>query len=229
MRILVAEDDIKLGEFVRNALVEEGNAVDLALDGERAWLLAGTEGYDVLILDIMLPKRSGLDVLRNLRDEKITTPVLLLTARDGVNDKVAGLDLGADDYVTKPFNLSELLARVRALGRRKDVLEPTQLTCGDLELDVKTHTVTRDGREIALTNKEFALLRHLLAQKNTVVTRSEIVDKVWDVHLDMFSDVVKVVVSRLRKKLEASGGSQLVHTVRGIGYMIKDPADGDCA
>ncbi len=225
MRILVAEDDVKLAQFVRNALVEEGHPVDTDHDGDEASLLAGTNAYDLLILDIMLPKRTGLDVLRQLRNSGTTTPVLLLTARDSVADKVAGLDLGADDYVTKPFMLSELLARVRALGRRKNSLEQQTLTCEKLVLDPKTHNVAYDDKEISLTKKEFVLLQHLLTQKDAVVTHTEIMDKVWDVNLDIFSDVLKVVISRLRRKLEAAGAPQLVRTIRGVGYMMKEPDD----
>ena len=226
MRILVAEDDVKLAQFVRNALLEEGCSVDMAHDGDSAWLLAGTNTYDLLILDIMLPRRTGLNVLRQLRDSGTTTPVLLLTARDSVDDKVAGLDLGADDYVTKPFMLSELLASVRALGRRKDAIEAQALTCDELVLDLKSHNVVYRGNEILLTKKEFVLLTHLLKRKGTVVTHTDIMDKVWDVNLDIFSDVLKVVISRLRRKLEAAGAPQLIRTIRGIGYMMKEPDDG---
>ena len=202
MRILVAEDDRKLAGYLRQALVERGNAVDLAHDGDSAWLMADTEAYDVIILDIMMPKRSGLDVLRELRNNNVSTPVLLLTARDGVSDKVAGLDLGADDYLTKPFALAELLARIRALSRRKDSVEDSVLECSDLTLDVRTHQVHWDQKEIVLTAKEFALLHHLLSNQEVVVTRSDIIEKVWDVNLDAFSDVVKVMISRVRKKLD---------------------------
>lgn len=225
MRILVAEDDLKLAQFVRNALVEEGHPVDMSHDGDEASLLAGTNAYDLLILDIMLPKRTGLDLLRQLRSSGSATPVLLLTARDSVADKVAGLDLGADDYVTKPFMLSELLARVRALGRRKDSLEAQVLSCEKLVMEPKTHMATYDGAEVSLTKKEFVLLQHLLTRKGTVVTHTEIMDKVWDVNLDIFSDVLKVVISRLRRKLEAAGAPPLIHTIRGVGYMLKEPDD----
>ncbi|KKK89106.1 hypothetical protein LCGC14_2736440, partial [marine sediment metagenome] len=181
---------------------------------------AETEGFDLLILDIMMPKRSGLDVLRELRSRGVATPVLLLTARGSVSDKVAGLDLGADDYLTKPFALAELLARIRALSRRRDAIEDPVLTCGDLELDLKSRQVSRAGKEIVLTAKEFALLRYLLSHQGTVVTRTEIMEKVWDVHLDAFSDVVKVMISRLRRKVDAEGAPSLIRTVRGVGYMI---------
>ena len=227
MRILIAEDDKTLAENLRQVLMEQGNAVDVAHDGQSAWLLGGTEAYDVIILDIMLPKRSGLDVLRNLREAKISIPVLLLTARDAVTDKVTGLDLGADDYMTKPFALTELLARVRSLGRRKGKMELPVLSCSDLTIDTATHQTFRGKREISLTAKEFALLVYLVTHKGAVVTHSDIVEKVWDVNFDMFSDVLKVMISRLRKKMEAEGEKPLIHTVRGVGYILKEPSDGD--
>lgn len=227
MRILVAEDDKQLAEHIRRSLVENGYAVDLAHDGESAWLLAGTEAYDVIILDIMLPKRSGLDVLRNLRESGMSIPVMLLTARDGLADKVTGLDLGADDYMTKPFVLAELLARIRSLSRRKGSVEPRVLSCGDLTINTATHQAFRGNRELSLTAKEFALLRYLITHKGMVVTHSDIVEKVWDMNFDMFSDVLKVMISRLRKKLEAEGEKPLIRTVRGVGYMMKEPSDGN--
>jgi DNA-binding response OmpR family regulator len=227
LRILVAEDDKKLAENLRQVLAEQGNAVDVAHDGQSAWLLGGTEAYDVIILDIMLPKRTGLDVLRNLRESNISIPVLLLTARDTVTDKVTGLDLGADDYMTKPFALTELLARVRSLSRRKGKMEPPVLFCSDLTINTSTHQAFRGKRELSLTAKEFSLLVYLLTHKGTVVTHSDIVEKVWDVNFDMFSDVLKVMISRLRKKMEAEGEKPLIHTVRGVGYILKDPSDGD--
>ena len=222
MRLLIAEDDRKVASYLRRALVERGHAVDLAHDGDSAWLLADTEAYDVIVLDIMMPKRSGLDVLRELRNRNISTPILLLTARDSLSDKVVGLDLGADDYLTKPFALAELLARIRALGRRKDSVEGSISECGDLKLDARTHQVHWGRTEIVLTAKEFALLHHLLLSQGLVVTRSDIIEKVWDVNLDAFSDVVKVMISRLRKKLEAAGAPQLIQTIRGVGYMMKE-------
>ncbi len=222
MRVLIAEDDRKLAEFLRQALVEQGHAVDLASDGDEAWSLADTEAYDAIILDIMLPKRSGLDVLKSLRSGGSAVPVLVLTARDAVADKVTGLDLGADDYLTKPFALAELMARVRSLGRRKDSLHPTALTCADLVIRPETHQAFRGPRELALTPKEFALLQYLVICKGTVVTRTDIIEKVWTMDFDMFSDVLKVVVSRLRKKLTIDGEEPLIHTVRGIGYIVRE-------
>ncbi len=222
MRILVAEDDRELAKYVQRALVDGGHAVDVAYDGESAWLMAEDASYDLLILDIMMPGLSGLDVLREFRKRGGSTPVLLLTARDGLSDRVTGLDLGADDFMSKPFALAELLARVRALGRRKDSLESPELACGDLTVDLPTHQVRRGGREVVLTAKEFSLLHYLLAHQGTVVTRADIMEKIWDMNLDMFSDVVKVMVSRLRRKLEIGGSPPLIHTIRGVGYIMKE-------
>lgn len=227
MRILIAEDDKKLAENLRQLLTEQGHAVDVAHDGQTAWLLGGTEAYDIIILDIMLPKRNGLDVLRNLRESNLDIPVLLLTARDAVADKVIGLDLGADDYMTKPFALAELLARVRSLCRRKGEIEASVFSCGDLTVNTTTHQTFRGKREISLTAKEFALLVYLIAHKGIVLTHSDIVEKVWDVNFDMFSDVLKVMINRLRKKMDAGGEKPLIHTVRGVGYMLKEPSNGD--
>jgi DNA-binding response OmpR family regulator len=226
MRLLIGEDDKQLAGHLRQSLLEKGYTVDMAHDGENAWLLAGTEAYDVIILDIMLPRRSGLDVLRELRASDVSIPVLLLTARHGLSDKVTGLDLGADDYMTKPFAMAELLARIRSLSRRKGSVEPPVLSCGELRVDMGSHQAFYGEREISLTAKEFALLQHLISHKGVVVTHSEIVEKVWDMNFDMFSDVLKVMISRLRKKVEAAGEQQLIQTVRGVGYMMKEPGNG---
>ncbi|NQV33251.1 MAG: response regulator transcription factor [Phycisphaeraceae bacterium] len=226
MRILVVEDDQAIAELVRKALQSQGDSVDVAGDGEQAWLLIGTENYDLLILDITLPRRSGLDLLKDLRGRGLAVPVIILSARDGINDKIAGLDLGADDYLTKPFATSELLARVRALGRRKSDLDTPVMSCSGLDMDLRDHRVTRNGRLLDLTAKEFALLRYLLERQGHVVTHTDILEKVWDVNFDMYSDVLKVVISRLRKKLEAQGEPSLIHTIRGVGYLLKE-ADND--
>ena len=225
MRILVVEDDHAIAEHVRRALQTQGNSVDTADDGEQAWLLIGTENYDLLILDITLPRRSGLDLLKDLRARGLAVPVLILSARDGVNDKITGLDLGADDYLSKPFAVSELLARVRALSRRKGELDSPILHCGSLEMDLRDHRVSRNDQTLELTAKEFALLRFLLERQGHIVTHANILEKVWDVNFDMYSDVLKVVISRLRKKLEAAGEPSLIHTVRGGGYMLKESDD----
>ncbi len=225
MRILIVEDDQAIAEHIRKALQSQGDSVDVASDGQQAWLLIGTESYDLLILDITLPRRSGLDLLKDLRARGLTVPVMILSARDGLQDKVAGLDLGADDYLTKPFATSELLARIRALGRRKTNIDSPVLCCDGLEMDLSDHHVTRNGRDLDLTAKEFSLLRYLLERQGHVVTHTDILEKVWDVNFDMYSDVLKVVISRLRKKVEAEGEPPLIHTVRGVGYLLKEAGD----
>ncbi len=221
-RILLAEDDVDLAKRLRAALVEAAHAVDVAHDGEQAWLLAGVEPYDLIVLDIMLPKLSGLEVLSEIRRAKVNVPVLLLTARDSVEDKVKGLDLGADDYLTKPFALAELLARVRALSRRDGAVRDVMLTCEDLVVDTASREVRRGPRRLQLTSKEYSLLVYLMHRQGVVVSRTDIVEKVWDMNLDMFSDVVKVAISRLRKKLEDVGETQIIHTVRGVGYIMRE-------
>jgi len=226
LRVLIVEDDHKLAGFIRDALCEQNHAVDIAHDGEEGWILAGTEGYDIIVLDIMLPKRSGFDVLRDIRQKNSTVPVLLLTARDSVTDKVAGLDLGADDYLTKPFSLKELLARIRALSRRHEGIKTQKLSCGDLVIDENTHKVFRGESEINLTAKEYSVLCYLMLHQGKVVTHTELIEEVWGMTFDMFSDVVKVVISRLRKKLEDNGEGALINTVRGVGYIMADPEDG---
>lgn len=222
MKILLAEDDQKLCEYIQQTLLEEGYHVSLAHDGEYAWFLAGTEDYDLIILDIMMPQMNGFDVLKQLREMQISIPILLLTARDSVDDKVKGLDIGADDYITKPFHFAELLARVRALGRRKEAFISEQLMCDDLVLDIHSHTVYRDSRIITLSTKEYSLLKYLLMHKGRVVTRTVIMEKIWDVDFDTFSDILKVFISRLRKKIDREGEPSLIQTIRGVGYMMKD-------
>lgn len=225
MKILIAEDDTELAKFVRQSLQEEGHVVDWALDGNQAWLMADAGTYDVIVLDVMMPKLSGLEVLQHLRKSRHAEPILVLTARDSVADKVNGLDFGADDYMTKPFSLLELKARIRALGRRTKSMSPQPLCCNGVRIDPKTHQVFRADREIALTPKEYILLEHLIRNKNQVCTRTEILEKVWDVNFDTYSDVVKVIVSRIRKKLEREGEEAIIQTVRGVGYMMKDRND----
>lgn len=221
MRILVVEDDPSLAAFVQKGLREERYAVDVAPDGEEGILMAETTPYDLIILDIMLPKLDGITVCRRLRAKRQTVPVLLLTARDATDEKVAGLDAGADDYLTKPFAFMELLARVRALLRRGGAQQPTRLTHADLELDPVTHRVWRAGNEIQLTNKEYALLEYLLSNVDRVLTRTAIVEHVWDMDYDSFTNIVDVHIRSLRAKLDHGFTSQLIHTVRGVGYVLK--------
>jgi DNA-binding response OmpR family regulator len=221
MRILVVEDERKVAAFVRQGLVEEGHAVEVAADGEAA-LEAVAEGppFDLVVLDVMLPKRGGLDVLRSLRALRVQTPVLLLTARDGVADKVAGLDAGADDYLAKPFAFEEFLARVRALLRRgRGGAEPV-LRLADLSLDPATRAVLRGRRRITLTAREYALLEYLLRNAGRVLTRPMITQHVWGMDWDPQSNIVDVYVGYLRRKVDADGEPRLVQTVRGAGYML---------
>jgi DNA-binding response OmpR family regulator len=221
MRILVVEDERKVAAFVRQGLVEEGHAVEVAADGDAA-LEAVADGppFDLVVLDVMLPKRNGLDVLRSLRGLRVQTPVLLLTARDGVADKVAGLDAGADDYLAKPFAFEELLARVRALLRRgRGGAEPV-LRLADLSLDPATRAVLRGRRRITLTAREYALLEYFLRNTGRVLTRPMITQHVWGMDWDPQSNIVDVYVGYLRRKVDADGELRLVQTVRGAGYML---------
>ncbi len=221
MRILVIEDDNRIASFIRRGLREEQYTVDLAADGEAGLYLAQTNDYDLLILDLMLPKRPGLEVLRTLRAEHTTTPVLILTARGKPAERVAGLDSGADDYLAKPFDFDELLARVRALLRRRGDLVPTALRAGDLELDTLRHTASRGGRKLVLTNREYALLEFLLRHQDEVVTRSMLAEHVWEHDFDPFSNVINVHVARLRRKIDDGFTPKLLHTIRGRGYQLR--------
>jgi DNA-binding response OmpR family regulator len=221
MRILVVEDERKVAAFIRQGLVEEGHAVEVAADGTAA-LDAIAEGpaYDLVVLDVMLPKRDGFNVLKTLRDRHVQTPVLLLTARDGVADKVAGLDLGADDYLTKPFAFEEFVARVRALLRRSSGRAEPRLQLADLCLDPATRGVTRGRRRISLTAREYALLEYFLRNVGRVLTRPMITQHVWGMDFDPESNVVDVYVGYLRRKIDAEGEPRLLQTIRGAGYML---------
>jgi heavy metal response regulator len=221
VRILVVEDDRKVAEFIRKGFTEEGYAVDVAAEGETGLAMALDRLHDVVILDIMLPGRSGLQVVRDLRQAQVRTPVLLLTARDAVEDKVQGLDAGADDYLTKPFAFVELLARVRALLRRGADARLPVLQVADLVLDPATRTVRRGGERVALTNREFALLEYLMRNRGRVLTRTMIAEHVWDYSFDSSTNVIDVYVNYLRKKIDAGREPKLLHTVRGVGYVLK--------
>lgn len=222
MQILVVEDERKVANFIRRGLEEEGHAVEVAADGSTAvdLLLAGLS-YDLVVLDILLPKRDGLSVLKMARGHGLRSPVLLLTARDGTPEKVAGLDLGADDYLTKPFAFEEFLARVRALLRRGGPQSSPVLGVADLVLDPATRVVTRAGRRIDLTAREYALLEYFLRNVGRVLTRVMIAEHVWGLSFDCESNVIDVYVGYLRRKLEAGKDAPLLHTVRGAGYVLK--------
>lgn len=223
MRVLVVEDDPKLLDSIRQGLKEHGFAVDGAPDGLLGLELALGSDYDALILDVMLPGRSGLDILRELRTRHRATPVLILSARSAVEDRVRGLDLGADDYLPKPFSFQELLARLRAITRRPAVEPATTLTVGDLELDMVRREVRREGRPIELTSKEFGLLEYLMKRKGVVLTRAMILDHVWDLEYDGGSNLVEVYINYLRKKVDQGTDVKLIQTVRGSGYVLKEP------
>lgn len=222
MRILVVEDERKIAEFIRRGLKEEGYSVDVAYDGEQGYHLARINEYDLIILDLMLPKIDGLTLCRQLRQEQYTVPILILTVRDSVKDKVTGLDAGANDYLTKPFAFEELLARCRALLRTYGTSEPTKLKVADLEFDLLSHRVTRAGREINLTLKESSLLEYLMRNAGKVVTRTMIAEHVWDINFDSFTNVIDVYINRLRQKIDRGFDRPLIHTVRGRGYMLKE-------
>ncbi len=221
MRILLVEDDRKVASFIRKGLTEEGYAVDVAHDGEMGLAMGLDRLHDVIVLDVMLPGKPGFQVVRELRQAKVSTPVLLLTARETVEDKVQGLDAGADDYLTKPFAFAELLARVRALLRRGMAAQAPQLHVADLVLDPATRTVRRAGEAISLTNREFALLEYFLRNPGRVLTRTMIAEHVWDYSFDPGTNVIDVYVNYLRKKIDAGRTPRLLHTVRGVGYVLK--------
>ncbi len=221
MRILVVEDEKKVASFLKKGLEEEYYAVDCAYDGEEAFYMLEVNDYDLVVLDIMLPKMDGLEVLKRVRDNGLSLPVLMLTARDSVEDIVRGLDAGCDDYLTKPFAFAELLARVRTLLRRKEREPLGELRVVDLTLDPLTRRVSRGGEEIELTAKEYALLEYLMRHANRVVTRTMISEHVWDYNFDPMTNVIDVYVNHLRKKIDSGFPHKLIRTIRGVGYMLK--------
>lgn len=223
MRLLLVEDEKKLAALTKRGLEQEcGWTVDIACDGEEGLLYAHTYEYDAIILDLMLPRKDGLEVLRELRARDIRSPVLLLTARDSVESKVQGLENGADDYLTKPFDLRELIARIRALLRRTREEPSGMLTADDLTLDPVTRVVKRGKTEVRLTAREFSLLEYLMRRKNRVLTRTQIVDSVWPGTFDGSSNIVDVYVNYLRTKTDQGGGRKLIQTVWGVGYVLRD-------
>ena len=221
MRILIVEDEKKVAAFIKKGLEEETYAVDTASDGEEGLYLGEQNPYDLIILDLMLPKINGLDILSRLRSKKIDTPILLLTAKDSVNDKVEGLNQGADDYLTKPFAFSELLARIRVLLRRGKAETKTTLEIADLTLDLVSHKVNRGDEEIELTGKEYSLLEYFMRNQEKVLTRTMIAEHVWDYNFDTFTNVIDVYVNHLRKKIDKNFPAKLLHTLRGVGYVMK--------
>lgn len=222
VRILVVEDDARLASFIRRGLREEQFTVDVAADGEQGLFLAQTGEFDVIVLDLVLPKVDGIQVVRRLREEGVTVPVLILTAKEELKDKVTGLNAGADDYLTKPFGFEELLARIRALLRRRGDLIPTALRISDLEMDTLRHRVTRATKEIDLTNREYELLEYLLRHANQTVTRTMLAEHVWEYSFDPLSNVIDVHIARLRRKIDDGFERKLLQTVRGSGYTLSD-------
>jgi DNA-binding response OmpR family regulator len=223
MRILVVEDSRRLAGIVKRGLLEEGYAVDNAFDGEEAQYMAETTPFDLIIMDIMLPKKDGVTVCRELRAKNVNTPILMLTAKDAVEDKVTGLDSGADDYLVKPFAFSELLARLRALFRREILPKAQKLQVGDLTLDPQSREVWRGERRVDLTAKEYAILEYFMRRPNAVVTRTMLGESVWDYEYDGISNIIDVYVRRIRRKIDGDGQPSLIQTVRGAGYRLRLP------
>ncbi|MCC6930704.1 MAG: response regulator transcription factor [Gemmatimonadaceae bacterium] len=219
MRLLLVEDDARLADLLVRSLREQRYAVDHATDGESGIVQAAVNPYDVIVLDVQLPRRNGFEVCAELRRRGLRVPILMLTARDAVTDRVAGLDAGADDYLTKPFDLSELHARIRALLRRMPELAPQVITVGDLVVDLAAQRAQRAGRVLPLTTKEYVLLEYLARHAGRVIGRAELVEHVWDENHDPFTNALEVYINRLRKKLD-DGTSALIHTRRGAGYVL---------
>jgi DNA-binding response OmpR family regulator len=224
MKILVVEDDRKVAGFIEQGLREEGYAVDVAKDGEEGTMLAHVNQYDAILLDLMLPKKNGVQVATELRREGRTTPILMLTARDATDDIVRGLDAGADDYMGKPFKFDELLARLRALVRRGGSARLERLVFGTIELDRLKHIAMANAKKLDLTPREFQLLEHFLLHPGKVVRRTELLEKVWDMHFDPESNVVDVHVGNLRRKLKEAGCNSVLQTVRGVGFALQEPS-----
>jgi DNA-binding response OmpR family regulator len=222
MRILVVDDDRRLTAVIKRGLLEEAYAVDLAYDGEEGEYMAEVNPYDLIILDIMLPGKDGIEVCRELRTKKVNTPILMLTAKDTVEDRVKGLDTGADDYLVKPFAFNELLARVRAMLRREGMSKSPELHVGALMLNTLTRQVWRGQRAIELTTKEYVILEYFMRHPNVVVTRTMIEEHAWDYDFDSLSNLVDVYIRRLRRKIDGEGEDSLIQTVRGAGYRLKE-------
>ncbi|MGB4412017.1 MAG: two-component system response regulator RppA [Atribacterales bacterium] len=223
MRILVVEDEKRLAEVIKKGLVEEGYSVDVAYDGAEGQYMAESASYDLVILDIMLPKKDGVTICQELRIRGINTPILMLTAKDSVEDRVKGLDSGADDYLVKPFAFSELVARVRALLRREALSKASKLQVGNLVMDTLTREVWRGDKKIELTAKEYAILEYFMRHPNMVVTRTMLMEKVWDYDFEGISNVIDVYIRRLRLKLDEEGAESIIETVRGAGYRLREP------
>lgn len=223
LRVLVVEDNVKMAESIRRGLKERGYVVDVSHDGEDGLHLAITEPYDLVILDIMLPKRDGVEILRRMRQKALQTPVIFLTAKDAVDDRIKGLDIGADDYIVKPFSYGELMARVRALIRRTHSETANVLKVGNLTLDLEQHEAVRGDRKVALSSKEFVLLKYFMQNVDKVLTRTAIGEHVWDMNFTGLSNVVDVYVNYVRNKVDRGFPKKLIHTIRGVGYVMRKP------
>lgn len=222
MRILVVEDEKKVASFIKKGLEEEYYSVDLAYNGKEGLEMALGEDYDLILSDIMMPQMNGIQMIREIRGKGMQTPILLLTVKDSTKDKVDGLDAGADDFLTKPFAFEELAARIRALLRRHAPAKETSLAIDNLKLDLISHKVVRGDREIILTPKEYSILEYLIRNKNKIISRTKLVEHVYDYHFDTGTNVIDVFINKLRSKIDREFEKQLIHTVRGIGYLIKD-------
>lgn len=222
MRILVVEDEKKVASFIKKGLEEELFQVETASNGKEGLDLALRGEYDLIISDIMMPQMNGIQMVKELRSKSIETPILLLTIKDSTADKVDGLDSGADDYLTKPFAFEELIARVRALLRRKETQKSNVLTINDLRMDLVAHKVLRNNKEIVLTPREYSILEYLLRNKNKIVSRTKLIEHVYDFHFDSGTNVIDVYINKLRSKIDQNSDKQLIQTVRGTGYIIKE-------
>lgn len=221
MRILVVDDDRRLCNIVKRGLIEEAHTVDIACDGEEGGYMAEVNPYDLIILDVMMPKKDGIEVCRELRSKNINVPIMMLTARDTVEDRVKGLDSGADDYVVKPFAFSELLARVRALLRREGALKSSEIALGELVLDTRTRELHKGKKVIELTTKEYTILEYLMRHPNIVVTRTMIEEHAWDYDFNSISNLVDVYIRRLRRKIDDGEKENIIQTIRGAGYRLR--------
>jgi heavy metal response regulator len=222
MRILIVEDEKKVASFIKKGLEEEYFVADIAGDGKEGLKLVTTEEYDVIIMDLMLPYMDGITLIKEIRKREILTPVLMLTVKDSVKDKVDGLDAGADDYLTKPFAFEELIARLRALLRRNENTKTLKLTVGDLVLDLQSHRVFRNNQEIILTPKEYSILEYLMRNSKKVVSRTKLIEHVYDYHFDSETNIIDVYINKVRAKIDNNFEKPLIHTIRGIGYVLKD-------
>lgn len=222
MRILIIEDEKKVASFIKKGLEEEYFVADIAGDGREGLKLAVSEEYDIIIMDIMLPYMDGITLIKEIRKREISTPVLMLTVNDSVKDKVEGLDAGADDYLTKPFAFEELIARLRALLRRNENSKTSKLIVGDLVLDLQSHRVFRNNQEIILTPKEYSILEYLMRNSKKVISRTKLIEHVYDYHFDTETNIIDVYINKVRSKIDTNFEKPLIHTIRGIGYVLKD-------